>query len=54
MGEAVYLIDTDANLKVALDHVAFGAQTEDRSNGRTAADADLWTIMDPTPGAENQ
>jgi hypothetical protein len=54
LGETVYLIDTDENLNIALDYVSFGAQEEDRSCGRTAADGNVWAIMDPTPGAANR
>jgi hypothetical protein len=52
-GEEIFLTDTDANYNVILDSIAFGAQTSDLSYGRTAADADIWVIMDPTPGAAN-
>lgn len=52
-GEQVYLIDTDANLNVVLDHVVFGPQQTDRSYGRTAADPDTWAILEPTPGYAN-
>ena len=53
-GEEIFLTDTDANYNVILDSVAFGEQTTDLSYGRTAADADVWVIMDPTPGVENR
>jgi hypothetical protein len=53
-GEQVYLTDTDANLNAVLDSIVFGAQTTDVSYGRTAANADVWATMTPTPGAENQ
>ncbi len=52
-GEELFLIDTDANLNAVLDHVAFGAQQTDRSYGRSAADPDVWLIMEPTPGHPN-
>lgn len=47
------LTDTDANLNAILDSVTFGSQTTDRSYGRTAYDADVWTITNPTPGGAN-
>lgn len=53
-GEEIYLTDTDANLNQVLDSIVFGAQTTDISYGRTAADADVWSSMTPTPGAANQ
>jgi hypothetical protein len=53
-GEEIYLIDTDANLNQVLDSISFGAQTADISYGRSAADADVWTTMTPTPNAANQ
>ena len=53
-GEQLFLTDTDANLNAVLDTIAFGAQETDRSYGRSAADADVWSIMDPTPGRENR
>jgi len=53
-GEQIYLIDTDANLNQVLDSISFGAQTADISYGRSAADADVWTTMTPTPNAANQ
>ncbi len=52
-GGQVFLVDTDANLNLALDAVTFGAQTADRAYGRTAADPDAWSVLDPTPGAAN-
>jgi hypothetical protein len=52
-GEEVFLIDNDANLNAVLDHVAFGAQPTDRSYGRTAANADEWADLEPTPGQAN-
>lgn len=51
--EELYLTDTDANFNAILDSVTFSAQQTDRSYGRTAADADVWVIMNPTPGAAN-
>lgn len=53
-GEQIYLMDTDANNNQVLDAITFGAQTTDVSYGRTAADADVWGTMTPTPGADNQ
>jgi hypothetical protein len=52
-GETIYLTDTDANYNAILDSVTFGEQTTDTSYGRTAADADAWATMSPTPGAAN-
>jgi hypothetical protein len=53
-GEEVFLTDTDTNFNAILDHISFGPQETGRSYGRTAADADTWVIMDPTPGLPNQ
>jgi hypothetical protein len=53
-GEEIFLTDTDANYNAVLDSVTFGPQEADRSYGRTAADADVWSIMTPTPGAANR
>ncbi len=53
-GESVYLIDTDARLNVVLDAVTFGAQETDRSFGRAGNDSDVWSVMEPTPGASNR
>ncbi len=52
-GEQIYLIDTDANNNQVLDAITFGAQTTDISYGRTAADADVWSPLVPTPNAAN-
>jgi len=52
-GEQILLTDTDTQLNAILDSVTFGAQEDDRSYGRTAADADVWAAMAPTPGAPN-
>lgn len=52
--EEIYLTDTDANLNQVLDAITFGPQTTDVSYGRTAANADVWAPMSPTPGAENK
>jgi hypothetical protein len=53
-GETIYLLDTDASANQVLDTVTFGEQATDVSYGRTTADADVWSGMTPTPGAENQ
>jgi hypothetical protein len=53
-GEQILLIDTDANHNQVLDAITFGAQTTDISFGRTAANADVWGAMPPTPNAANQ
>ncbi|MCP5520844.1 MAG: CotH kinase family protein [Verrucomicrobiales bacterium] len=53
-GEEIFLLDTDARLNAVLDHIVFGAQETDRSYGRTAADPDVWGIMEPTPGLPNE
>ena len=52
--DEIYLTDTDANLNQVLDTITFGTQTTDISYGRTAANADVWSSMPPTPGAENR
>jgi hypothetical protein len=52
-GEQIYLIDTDANNNQVLDAITFSAQTTDVSYGRTAADADIWSTLTPTPNAAN-
>ncbi len=52
-GEQILLIDTDANNNQVLDSITFGAQTSDVSYGRTAANADVWSTMTPTPEAAN-
>ena len=52
-GEQIYLLDTDANFNAVLDSIAFGTQTTNRSYGRSAGNADVWTFMIPTPGAAN-
>ncbi len=53
-GERILLTDTDANLNAILDSVTFGMQEEDRSYARSVADADVWEIQSPTPGAPNR
>jgi hypothetical protein len=52
-GEEIFLTDIDANLNAILDNVSFGAQMTDRSYGRTADDADVWVIGEPTPNQPN-
>jgi hypothetical protein len=52
-GEEIYLTDTDSTNNQILDAVVFGSQTTDVSYGRSDADADVWTTMSPTPGADN-
>ncbi len=52
--DEIYLTDTDANFNQILDTVSFGSQASDISYGRSAADADVWLPMSPTPGASNQ
>jgi spore coat protein CotH len=52
-GESLFLTDTDANLNAVLDSITFGEQATDLSYGRTAADADVWAILSPTPGTAN-
>lgn len=53
-GEQILLIDTDANNNQILDSITFGVQAMDVSFGRTAADADVWATMSPTPDAANE
>ncbi len=36
------------------DSVVFDVQQTDRSYGRSSADADVWLIMNPTPGQANE
>jgi CotH kinase protein/Lamin Tail Domain len=52
-GEQIFLTDTDPNFNAVLDSISFGEQQTDRSYGRTAANAEVWAIMDPTPGQPN-
>lgn len=52
-GEQILLIDTDVKNNQVLDSITFGAQTTDVSFGRTAANADAWSTMTPTPEAAN-
>jgi hypothetical protein len=37
-----------------MDAITYDTQTTDRSYGRSAADADAWGIMNPTPGQDNE
>lgn len=53
-GEQILLVDRDATNNQVLDTITFGAQPTDRSYGRSAANADLWDFMDPTPNDPNQ
>jgi hypothetical protein len=52
-GEQILLIDSDANNNQVLDAVTFGLQTVDVSYGRTAADAEVWSLLTPTPNVAN-
>jgi spore coat protein CotH len=52
-GEELLLLDTDANLNAVLDVVSFGAQQTDVSYGRLSDNADIWGLLDPTPGQSN-
>jgi spore coat protein CotH len=52
-GEEVLLISPDASLNTVVDSVTFGAQTADRSYGRTPADPSTFQVMTPTPGQAN-
>ncbi len=53
-GEYFGLYDTDGNANMAIDSLAFGAQTTDISLGRCPDGGDDWTLFTaPTPGAEN-
>ena len=52
--DEIYLTDTDANLNQVLDAITFGSQTTDISYGRSASNADVWSAMSPTPGADNK
>jgi len=53
-GDELFLTDTDTNLNAILDAVVFEVQQTDRSYGRSSADADVWLIMNPTPGQANE
>lgn len=53
-GEELFLTDTDTHHNAVLDHAVFGQQTTDISYGRSAANADEWTTMMPTPAEPNQ
>lgn len=52
-GESVFLTDTDANANAILDSVSFGTLATDEAYGRTAADADIWSVLAPTPESPN-
>jgi hypothetical protein len=52
-GEAIYLLDTDANFNVVRDRVVYGPQAADQALGRPAANPDLWTVLPPSPGLPN-
>ena len=53
-GEELYLIDTDAHDNAILDSVTWGIQELDRSYGRSAENAEVFTDMTPTPNAANE
>lgn len=53
-GEELYLIDIDANDNAILDSVTWGIQELDRSYGRSAENAEVFTSMTPTPNAANE
>lgn len=53
-GEEIYLADSDANDNAVLDRVVFGPLETDQAYGRTAEDADVWSIRVPTPGQPNR
>jgi hypothetical protein len=53
-GETIFLTDTDANQNAVLDSLTYGLQEADRSYGRSAANADQFIVMDPTPAAANR
>ncbi len=52
-GETLFLTDTDAAQNAILDSVTFSALAADEAFGRTAANADAWASLAPTPGAPN-
>lgn len=52
-GEKILLIDTDEKLNAVLDSVTYGEQEADVSFGRSAADADVFVKMSPTPAKAN-
>jgi spore coat protein CotH len=53
-GEQILLTDTDAHDNAVLDSVTYPAQETDLSYGRSSDDADVWVVMDPTPGQPNR
>lgn len=52
-GERILLIDVDGRYNRVLDSVEFGRQNSDVSYGRSAANSDVWMMMNPTPDAPN-
>jgi spore coat protein CotH len=52
--DEIYLTDTDENLNAILDTISYSSQITDLSYGRTSADANVWSVMTPTPAAANQ
>lgn len=52
-GEKILLIDTDERLNAVLDSVTYEAQETDISYGRSAANADVFVRMSPTPAKAN-
>ncbi len=52
-GETLLLSDRDSEGNALLDSIDFGLQATDVSLGRSAADPDEFTTMDPTPGMAN-
>lgn len=52
-GEAIDLLDTDANFNIVRDRVVFDPQAADQALGRPAANPDLWTVLPPSPGLPN-
>lgn len=53
-GEELLLIDADARSNQVLDRIQFGPLSTDVSYGRSAADADLWSTLVPTPNSANR
>lgn len=49
-GEQIFFTDTDASNNAVLDSVTYPDQESDRSYGRSPDGADVWVVMDPTPG----
>ena len=52
-GEAVLLVDTDANDNAVLDSITFGAQETDVAFGRLPNGTGDFKVVQATPGAEN-